>query len=181
MLPLEKYFLDAIFRRLLYYHNQSWVMIVVVALCLEYLEPFLLLHEIFVELKMVISIAILTVWAGEVKVFVFQLIYFLSEGWEQLFQWLLELVYLELVWPTGFYWPPGSRLFVIVLLIKSLLGIVLAMVCWDPCIAAVVALLFFIELLVVVFIFVLVPILLLSKHHSFWCIYGNYLFSITTK
>ena len=115
-----------------------------------------------------IYIAILTFWAGENEVFIFQFIYFFYQGCEGIFHCLLELVYLRMFWPAGFDWPSGYKIFTILILIRSLLGIVSEMGCWVTCLAVVVALLVFPELLVVVFIF-LVHVALLRKCHSFWC------------
>ena len=98
---------------------------------------------------------ILAVWACEVRVFILQFNYFLLQGCEGLFHWLLELIYVWLVQPAEFSWPSGSWLLFIMLLIRILLGISPEMGWWVTCISAVVSILVFLDLLVIVLIFFL--------------------------
>ena len=112
-------------------------------------------HDAVVELIMRISVAILTLWAGEVGVSIFPFIYFLLQGCEELFHFFLGIVYIWLVLPVVFAWPAGSKLFFILILIGIILGISLSMGCWVAWLVVVVAPLVFMELLVIVFIFFL--------------------------
>ena len=106
------------------------------------------------------------IWWGQSTHFTVQLFY-LTRLWRT-FSLPSWAYYIRLVRPDGFAWPASSRILFILLLIRSLLGIALAMESWVPCLYAVVALLVFPDIIVIVLIFSC-PVAHLRKCHSFWC------------